>query len=190
MVDLLATQDMLQHSVIKKILIKKKKIMNKKYDSIKERIKYLLHKLITYHLFVTPIKYERKNKIQSFVKIRFFIITRATLPVFTNFVNKHDAVRLSHSNLCGIRRKCQSFNDIALFSSLFYFNKQYTMSLIDRIKSTYFIVYTWELAGFVANLSRFSPISSKSITTLSIVTTANFWLLADQAMAVTLHAPS
>ena len=52
------------------------------------------------------------------------------------------------------------------------------------------VIFTCELAGFVENLSRLSPSSSQSITTLSIETTAIFWLFGDHAMAVILQAPS
>lgn len=62
-------------------------------------------------------------------------------------------------------------------------------ALVSLVESNT-VSLTWEFAGFVANLSLFSPNSSNSMTTLSIVTTASFWLFADQAIAVTLHAPS
>lgn len=44
-------------------------------------------------------------------------------------------------------------------------------------------------AGFVENLSFFTPFSSKSMTTLSAVQTASFFPFGAQQMAVTLHKP-
>lgn len=61
--------------------------------------------------------------------------------------------------------------------------------LISNLISLPFLL-TSGLAGFVENLSLFSPCSSKSSTTLSTVHTASLLLLGAQARAVTLDGPS
>lgn len=131
------------------------------------------------------------------------------LPFLSDFVNKYDVVCLSNCYLGWIRGKCHGLDHIGFFPILQRIKRNcndgylryglFLWIMTSWIRAKIHLEYLnemicWSLtlgsAGFVVNLSLFSPCSSYSITTLSIVHTANFALFGAQAIQVTLAAPS
>ncbi len=108
------------------------------------------------------------------------------LPWVSNLVHVHNMVRLPHSNLSRVRRESKTRHLVRFLTQLQGTKCLNVISVIERV--TYFL--TLELAGFVANLSRFSPSSSNSHMTLSTVHTASLLLHGAHAIATTLETPS